>query len=64
MSRALKKHGYTAGQVRDRDSGEPNATTIEYGAGAETDAHNVATPARHGRPQAARSQTRSPDTSA
>jgi LCP family protein required for cell wall assembly len=43
VSRALKKHGYTAGQVRDRNSGEPSATTIEYGAGAETDAHNVAT---------------------
>jgi LCP family protein required for cell wall assembly len=43
VSRALKKRGYTAGQVRDRNSGEPSATTIEYGAGAETDARNVAT---------------------
>jgi len=43
VSRALKKHGYTAGQVRDRDSGDPTATTIEYGAGAETDARNLAT---------------------
>ncbi len=43
VSRALKKHGYTAGQVRDRESGDPSATTIQYGAGAETDAHNVAT---------------------
>jgi len=43
VSSALKKHGYTAGQVRDRNSGEPTATTIEYGAGADTDAHNVAT---------------------
>ncbi|MGA7050212.1 MAG: LCP family protein [Mycobacterium sp.] len=42
VSRALRKHGYTAGQVRDRESGEPNATTIGYGAGAEADAHNVA----------------------
>ncbi len=42
VSRALRKHGYTAGQVRDRESGEPNATAIGYGAGAETDAHNVA----------------------
>jgi LCP family protein required for cell wall assembly len=42
VSRALKKHGYTAGQVRDRESGEPNATTIQYGAGAENDARNVA----------------------
>ena len=43
VSQALKKHGYTAGQVRDRESGEPNGTTIQYGAGAETDARNVAT---------------------
>ncbi|MCV7099396.1 LCP family protein [Mycobacterium palustre] len=43
VSRALKKHGYTAGQVRDRNSGEPTTTTIAYGAGAETDAVNVAT---------------------
>ncbi len=43
VSHALKKVGYTAGQVRDRNSGEPSATTIEYGAGAETDARNVAT---------------------
>jgi LCP family protein required for cell wall assembly len=43
VSRALKKRGYTAGQVRDRESGEPNATTIQYGAGAENDARNVAT---------------------
>jgi hypothetical protein len=31
------------GQVRDRSSGEPTATTIAYGAGADTDARNVAT---------------------
>jgi len=43
VSRALKKHGYTMGQVRDRNSGEPTATTITYGAGADTDARNVAT---------------------
>ncbi len=43
VSRALKKHGYTEGQVRDRNSGEPSTTTIAYGAGAETDARNVAT---------------------
>lgn len=43
VSRALKKQGYTAGQVRDRNSGEPTTSTIEYGAGAETDARNVAT---------------------
>ena len=43
VSHALKKHGYTMGQVRDRDSGEPTATTIVYGAGADNDARNVAT---------------------
>ncbi len=43
VSRALKKHGYSAGQVRDRESGDPPATTIAYGAGAQTDAGNVAT---------------------
>jgi LCP family protein required for cell wall assembly len=42
VSRALKKYGYTAGQVRDRNSGEPTATSIDYGAGADTDARNVA----------------------
>jgi LCP family protein required for cell wall assembly len=42
VSHALKKRGYTAGQVRDREAGEPSATTIQYGAGAETDAKNVA----------------------
>lgn len=39
----LKKHGYTAGQVRDRSSSEPTTTSIQYGAGADTDAQNVAT---------------------
>jgi LCP family protein required for cell wall assembly len=43
VSRALQKRGYTAGQVRDRESGEPTAATIQYGAGADTDARNVAT---------------------
>ncbi|AKN16062.1 LCP family protein [Mycobacterium haemophilum] len=43
VSRALKKHGYTAGQVRDRSSGEPTTASIQYGAGADTDAQNVAT---------------------
>ena len=43
VSHALKKHGYTMGQVRDRNSGEPTATTIGYGSGAEIDAANVAT---------------------
>jgi hypothetical protein len=43
VSRALKKQGYTMGQVRDRNSGEATATTLAYGAGADTDARNVAT---------------------
>lgn len=42
VSHALKKYGYTPGTVRDRSSGDPTATTIQYGAGAETDARNVA----------------------
>jgi hypothetical protein len=42
LSRALKKRGYTMGQVRDRNAGEPSSTTIEYGAGADTDARNLA----------------------
>jgi hypothetical protein len=43
ISRSLKKYGYTAGQVRDRSTGEPTGSTVQYGVGAETDAHNVAT---------------------
>ncbi|MGD1280562.1 LCP family protein [Mycobacterium seoulense] len=42
VSRALQNHGYTTGQTRDRKSGEPTASTVAYGAGAETDAANVA----------------------
>ncbi|MGZ4513805.1 MAG: LCP family protein [Mycobacterium sp.] len=42
VSRALQNHGYTTGQTRDRNSGEPTASTVTYGAGAETDARNVA----------------------
>jgi LCP family protein required for cell wall assembly len=42
VSHALKKYGYTPGAVRDRSSGDPTAATIQYGAGAETDARNVA----------------------
>ncbi|MCV7350269.1 LCP family protein [Mycobacterium parmense] len=42
VSRALKNRGYTAGQVRDRESGEPKTTSIAYGAGAQTDAKNLA----------------------
>src|SRR5262249_1164160 len=43
VSRALKKRGYTMGQVRDRSSGEPSASTIQYAAGTDADARNVAT---------------------
>jgi len=42
VSSALKKHGYTMGQVRDRNTGEPSTSAIQYGAGAEADARNVA----------------------
>ncbi|WP_205874940.1 LCP family protein [Mycobacterium camsae] len=42
VSNALKKRGYTAGQVRDRESGDPSTTTIQYGVGAEADARNMA----------------------
>ncbi|WP_246216716.1 LCP family protein [Mycobacterium botniense] len=41
VSRTLKRSGYTTGQVRDRITGEPRATTIAYGAGADADARNV-----------------------
>ncbi|RFD26011.1 transcriptional regulator, LytR family protein [Mycobacterium uberis] len=43
VSRALEKHGYTTGQIRDRNLGEPATASIQYGAGADTDAQNVAT---------------------
>lgn len=42
VSHVLKKRGYTAGQVRDRESGEPKTTKMDYGVGAESDARNVA----------------------
>jgi hypothetical protein len=42
VSHALKKKGYTPGQVRDRESGDPTTTTVEYGAGAQTDALSLA----------------------
>ncbi|MEE6175215.1 LCP family protein [Mycobacterium sp. 050134] len=42
VSSALRKQGYTSGTVRDRKSGDPSTTTVQYGAGAETDAQNVA----------------------
>jgi LCP family protein required for cell wall assembly len=43
VSNALKKRGYNEGQVRDRTANDPLTTTIEYGAGADVDARNVAT---------------------
>jgi LCP family protein required for cell wall assembly len=42
VSHALQNHGYTTGQTRDRNMGEPTASTVAYGTGAETDASNVA----------------------
>ncbi|UXA06699.1 LCP family protein [Mycobacterium sp. SMC-2] len=42
VSRALQNHGYTTGQTRDRNSGEPTESTVAYGVGAQTDASNVA----------------------
>jgi LCP family protein required for cell wall assembly len=38
VSGVLSKYGYTAGQVRDRNSGEPTVAAVQYGAGAEADA--------------------------
>jgi LCP family protein required for cell wall assembly len=42
VSRALKKYGYTSVQARDRNWFDPNSTTIQYGAGADSDAQNIA----------------------
>jgi len=42
VSSALKKRGYTMGQVRDRSTGDPSTAAIQYGPGAEADARNVA----------------------
>ena len=42
VSRTLTKDGYTAGKVRDREYGEPTATTVDYGNGAKTDAQAIA----------------------
>lgn len=43
VARTLKHDGYTTGSVRDRVRGEPTSTTIQFGPGAEADAHEVAT---------------------
>ncbi|QNI08732.1 LytR family transcriptional regulator [Mycobacterium kubicae] len=42
VSTALRKQGFTAGTVRDRNSSDPSTTTVQYGPGAQTDAQNVA----------------------
>jgi LCP family protein required for cell wall assembly len=42
VARTLKHDGYTTGSVRDRVTGEPTSTTIEYGPGADNDAKEVA----------------------
>ncbi len=42
VARTLKHDGYTTGSIRDRVKGEPSSTTIEYGPGADSDAHEVA----------------------
>jgi len=39
----LGKHGFTTDEIRDRESGEPAGTVIDYGPGAATDAESVAT---------------------
>lgn len=42
VSRTLSQHGYTKGTVRDREYGEPSATTVNYGPGAKNDAQTIA----------------------
>ncbi|OBI49347.1 transcriptional regulator, LytR family protein [Mycobacterium kyorinense] len=42
VSRTLSQHGYTKGTVRDREYGEPSATTVDYGPGAKSDAQTIA----------------------
>jgi len=42
VSRTLREHGYTPGEVRDRMRGEPTVTAIDYGTGAATDASDIA----------------------
>lgn len=43
VSQALEERGYPSGAVRDPVSGEPTTTAIDYGPGADADAHNLAT---------------------
>jgi hypothetical protein len=42
VARTLKYDGYTTGSIRDRVSGEPSSTTIEFAPGADSDAREVA----------------------
>ncbi|MDR3660888.1 MAG: LCP family protein [Mycobacterium sp.] len=42
VASALSAHGYTTGDVRNSQAGEPTTTQIEYGPGAESDATQVA----------------------
>ena len=42
ISRALASRGFTAGQVRNATDGEPTATAVGYGPGADPDASSVA----------------------
>jgi LCP family protein required for cell wall assembly len=42
VSADLTKNGFTAGDVRDPLADEPTATSVDYGTGAESDAHTVA----------------------
>lgn len=38
----LSRQGFTVGEIRDREDGEPPGTVISYGPGAGTDANAVA----------------------
>lgn len=42
VSHGLKKYGYTSVQARDRTWFDPSTASVQYGAGAETDARNIA----------------------
>ena len=39
---ALVRKGYTVGEIRDRKDGEPLATVVDFGPGADVDAANLA----------------------
>lgn len=42
-ARVLGQHGYSTDVIRDRESGEPVETVVNYGPGAEADARSLAT---------------------